>query len=270
MWLMDGAEASIKKLAAGEEGQTQADYREFDKNFSLNAKKEGQLIPDINENFEQSKAIISEVSKALGNFRTEAKNSKDDYEKQLKNSIGAGDDEATRNGFIRRAKSSAEDLTGQWKHREQMGSYRALFNAVDEELSKSITKRVNALEAKIKKELSEAKINKGKVTDQTVSEIKKEVDNIQKDIDKMITETEGKIVEVQGTIEADNAATKIISDEQELQKNTDIVNDELNKFEDIATSEAWFKFAGSLGQMGTGIYAIGNAVMSLTDESLSP
>lgn len=151
-----------------------------------------------------------------------------------------------------------------------MKSYRSLFETVDKETTNAITERITTLKKKLKTSLSDTKVYRGQVSDKSVDAVKKEVELIQKDIDKIITSTENRVAEVQGTLNTENASTKILSNEQELQKNTDIVNDKLEKFEGIATSEAWFKFAGSLGQIGTGVYAVGNAVMSLTDESLSP
>lgn len=272
--ITDNAQAMSSNAIEQIDSRDVESYKKFDKGFSLNAGKKGQLVPEIHENFEESKEMLANLSARFNEWKNSAESASKFIEKQAKNLAGL--DRTTEDGLkdslssARGIKDESKTFIKQWKNKGEMASYRKIFNSVDMELTKSITARVNNLEEKVKKELTEAKINSGKVDDKIVGEIQKEVGEIQKDIDKIITKSEAKMKAVSDTINTENASTKIISDQQELDKNTDTVNQKLSEFEEIATSEAWYKFAGSIGQIGTGMWSLGNAVLSLGSDSLTP
>lgn len=88
---MDKAQAMGNK-AAEESDRPLEEFQNLKNDFSLNARKKGQLVPNVHENFEQSKLTAMEVSKSLSHWKENARGSREYISEQTSSFIGASKD----------------------------------------------------------------------------------------------------------------------------------------------------------------------------------
>ena len=249
-----------------------------EKAFTLDASTKDTSILGIQENFKISKDVTTEMNKSLKEWIENVNSIQEDLVgKDFGLFSKNGEPIPTKDGLFQSWRAAGFEQASQWTGISEqdakdfsatnpvnvLKSYEGFFKAIDEQLVQQIQKHSKKLQKEFKA------ISGDTVDEKTVNQLTKETKQLTKELNTLLEKAQLKMNDINQTIYNENADFKVSMDQSELERVEGQTAQELSKLSDISKSEAWFEFAGSVGQLASGATATVSAFSSLGDETLS-